>query len=156
MIFFSFFVKNSLSSKFNNRVRIPLGCDLLLLLCEPLSLSNQGLLPPESRQSFLESYQQGSLLIPPLGIRTCPPALLCPMPRAAIFPSDVCKSLSPLGLGAPPPSPSPPPPSPGPLLAHIQVFCPTPTFSEFFKLIFQFCFLPVSSRSHFCFVIFPS
>lgn len=111
-LFFLFFLKNSLSLKFNNRVRIPLGCDLLLLLCEPLSLSNQGVLPPGSQESFLESYQQGSLLTPHSGIHTCSPALLCRHLRLLFFPLMFEKiSLSTWSWVLPPPLPSPPPPS---------------------------------------------
>lgn len=160
-LFCLFFLKNSLSLKFHNRVRIPLGCELLLLLCEPLSLSNQGVLPPGSQESFLESYQQESLLTPHSGIHACSPALLCHCLRLLFLPLMFGKNLSlHLVLGAPP----------------TVTFSPTPVFCGLFLPTFRFsysvphppflsssssyfsspCFLPVSSQSHFCFVIFPS
>ena len=147
--FFLFFLKNSLSSKFNNCVRIPLGCNLLLLLCEPLSLSNQGCCLLGLRKVFLNCINKALSWSCPWGsTHALQPSFVWRL-GLLFFPLMFEKPLSPLGLGCSPHCYLPHRRLLWPLLAHIQVFCPTPTFSKFFKLIFQFslfssCLFPES------------
>lgn len=165
MSVFLFFLKDSLSLKFNSRT--PLSVDLPSLGCKSLSLSNQIWLHLGLREFFLNHVCKDLfLLTPPLGVQTCVPRpSLSDSSACCCFLSNVLK-LSPATSFwvLPHCYPLCPPPYAGSSVASscphsISIFSSfvSPPFLRSSSSHFNSpCFLPVSDRGHFCFVIFPS